>query len=85
MSPRQAKIAPLSGVLSAELGNTDLTGVVKAGAKVGIAFVTAGLSLVAEGVYGHLSEDEHPCQMALARQMKVTPKEYREQKASAEN
>jgi len=57
---------------------TDLKGVVKAGAKVGVAVVTLGLSLVAESVYGHISEDEHPCQTALAREIKVTPSEYKE-------
>ncbi len=59
-----------------ELG-TDLKGVVKTGAKVGVAVVTLGLSLVAESVYGHISEDEHPCQTALARQITVTPSELR--------
>jgi hypothetical protein len=51
--------------------------VVKTGAKVGVAVVTLGLSLVAESVYGHISEDEHPCQTALARQITVTPSELR--------
>lgn len=80
-----SSLAKLQGTLAEPQLGTDLTGVVKVGAKVGIAFVTAGLSLVAEGVYGHLSEDEHPCQTALARQMKVTPKEYKEQKTAEEN
>ena len=57
-----------------ELG-TDLKGVVKTSAKVGVAVVTLGLSLVAESVYGRISEDEHPCQTALARQIGVTPSE----------
>ncbi|MDX2314790.1 MAG: AsmA family protein [Gammaproteobacteria bacterium] len=61
-----------------ELG-TDLKGVVKASAKVGVAVVTLGLSLVAESVYGRISEDEHPCQTALARQIGVTPSEDKTQ------
>lgn len=48
----------------------------------GTVAVTVGLSLVAEGVYGHLSEDEHPCRTALAREMQVTPEEYRERRAA---
>jgi uncharacterized protein involved in outer membrane biogenesis len=80
-----SSLAKLQGTLGEPQLGTDLTGVVKAGAKVGIAFVTVGLSLVAEGVYGHLSEDEHPCQTALARQMKITPKEYKDQKTAEEN
>ena len=63
-----------------ELG-TDLKGLVKTSAKVGVAVVTLGLSLVAESVYGHISEDEHPCQTALARQIEVTPSEYKAQKS----
>ena len=58
---------------------------VKAGAKVGIAVATVGLSLVAEGVYGHLSEDEHPCRTALARKMEVSPQEYRALKSNEKN
>ena len=61
-----------------ELG-TDLKGVVKTGAKVGVAVVTLGLSLVAESVYGRISEDEHPCETALARQIKITPSEFKAQ------
>ena len=80
-----SSLAKLQGTLAEPVLGTDLTEVVKAGAKVGIAFVTVGLSLVAEGVYGQISEDEHPCQTALARQMKVSPKEYKEQKAAEEN
>jgi uncharacterized protein involved in outer membrane biogenesis len=80
-----SSLAKLQGTLGEPRLGTDLTGVVTAGTKVGIAFVTVGLSLVAEGVYGHLSEDEHPCQTALARQMKVTPKEYKDHKAAEEN
>jgi uncharacterized protein involved in outer membrane biogenesis len=80
-----SSLARLQGTLAEPELGTDLTGVVKTGAKVGIAFVTVGLSLVAEGVYGHLSEDEHPCQTALARQMEVTPKEYKDQKTAEEN
>lgn len=79
-----SSLAKLQGTLAEPRLGTDLTGVVKVGAKVGIAFVTVGLSLVAEGVYGHLSEDDHPCQTALARQMEVTPKEYKEQKSAQE-
>ena len=48
------------------------------------AVVAVGLSLVAEGVYGHLSEGEHPCRAALAREMPVTPEEYRERSAAGQ-
>lgn len=73
------------GTLSEPQLGTDLEGGVKTGAKVGIAVVTVGLSLVAESVYGHISEDDHPCQTALARQIEVTPSDNRAQPASEEN
>jgi hypothetical protein len=46
---------------------TDLAGVAKTGARVGLAFATGGLSLLAETAYGYVSEDDQPCQTALAR------------------
>lgn len=59
---------------------TDLKGLVKTGTRVGVAVATVGLSLLAETVYGHVSEDEHPCRTALARQIEVTPKKAAETK-----
>ena len=80
-----SSLARVQGTLAnPELG-TDLEGVVKAGAKVGIAVVTVGLSLVAESVYGHISEDDHPCQTALAREIEITPTEYKAQKSEKQN
>ena len=80
-----SSLARVQGTLAnPELG-TDLEGVVKAGAKVGIAVVTVGLSLVAESVYGHISEDDHPCQAALAREIEITPTEYKAQKSEKQN
>ena len=64
---------------------TDLTGVVTTGARVGIAVATVGLSLIAESVYGRITEDDHPCQTALARQIEITPPDYRPQGLSEEN
>jgi hypothetical protein len=75
----------VQGTLAEPQLGTDLKGVVETGAKVGIAVVTVGLSLVAESVYGHITEDDHPCQTALARQIEVTPSDYRAQRVSEEN
>jgi uncharacterized protein involved in outer membrane biogenesis len=74
-----SSLVKVKGTLAQPELGTDLTGLVKTGAKVGAAVVTLGLSLVAESVYGHISEDEHPCQTALAREIKVTPSKYKEQ------
>ncbi|MCK5366012.1 MAG: AsmA family protein, partial [Gammaproteobacteria bacterium] len=76
-----SSLARVQGTLAEPELGTDLKGVVKAGAKVGIAVVTVGLSLVAESVYGHISEDDHPCQTALAREIEITPTEYKAQKS----
>ena len=63
----------VQGTLAKPRLATDLKGVVQTGAKVGIAVVTGGLSLLAESVYGQISEDEHPCQTALARKIEAKP------------
>ncbi len=78
-------LVKVQGTLAEPRLGTDLEGVVKTGAKVGIAVVTVGLSLVAESVYGHITEDDHPCQTALARQIEVTPSEYRAQQSSEDD
>ena len=87
-----SSLVRVQGTLAQPLLGTNLTGVAKQGARVGIAFATAGLSLLAEGVYGRISEDEHPCQTALARRIEAkrglfssesTPKET--QGASEQN
>jgi hypothetical protein len=80
-----SSLARVQGTLAKPELGTDLKGVVKAGAKVGIAVVTVGLSLVAESVYGHISEDDHPCQTALAREIEITPTEYKAQKSEKQN
>jgi len=80
-----SSLARVQGTLAKPELGTDLKGVVKAGAKVGIAVVTVGLSLVAESVYGHISEDDHPCQAALAREIEITPTEYKAQKSEKQN
>ncbi len=80
-----SSLVKVQGTLANPQLGTDLEGVVTAGAKVGIAVVTVGLSLVAESVYGHITEDDHPCQTALARQIEVTPSDYRAQRTSEEN
>ncbi len=63
----------VQGTLAEPKLGTDLAGVVKTGAKVGIAVATLGLSLVAESVYGQVSEDDNPCQTALDRRIEVAP------------
>jgi uncharacterized protein involved in outer membrane biogenesis len=80
-----SSLVRVQGTLAQPQLGTDLTGVVKTGAKVGIAVATVGLSLLAESVYGHVSEDEHPCQTALARQIEATPSESKAQKLPEEN
>ena len=65
----------VQGTLAEPKLGTDLAGVVKTGAKVGIAVATLGLSLVAESVYGQVSEDDNPCQTALDRRIEVAPTE----------
>jgi uncharacterized protein involved in outer membrane biogenesis len=56
---------------------TDLAGVAKTGARVGLAFATGGLSLLAETAYGYVSEDDQPCQTALARTIDAEPGLFR--------
>ena len=80
-----SSLVKVQGTLAEPQLGTDLEGVVKTGAKVGIAVVTVGLSLVAESVYGHITEDDYPCQTALARQIEVTSSDYRAQRVSEEN
>jgi uncharacterized protein involved in outer membrane biogenesis len=72
------------GTLAEPQLGTDLKGVVKTGAKVGIAFATAGLSLLAESAYGYVSEDEHPCQTALARTIEAKRSLFEAQSESKE-
>jgi hypothetical protein len=68
-----SSLVRVQGTLAEPRLGTDLKGVVQTGAKVGIAFLTGGLSLLAESVYGQISEDEHPCQTALARKIEASP------------
>jgi uncharacterized protein involved in outer membrane biogenesis len=80
-----SSLMKVQGTLADPRLGTDLTGVVTTGARVGIAIATVGLSLVAENVYGRITEDDHPCQTALARQIEITPSDYRAQRVSEEN
>ena len=80
-----SSLVRVKGTLAEPQLGTDLNRMVKTGAKVGIAVATVGLSLLAESVYGYISEDDHPCQTALARQIEVTPKKDRAQSTSGEN
>jgi uncharacterized protein involved in outer membrane biogenesis len=80
-----SSLVKVQGTLVEPRLGTDLKGVVETGAKIGIAVVTVGLSLVAESVYGHITEDDHPCQTALARQIEIRPSDYRAQRVSEEN
>jgi uncharacterized protein involved in outer membrane biogenesis len=63
----------VQGTLAEPRLGTDLEGVVETGARVGIAVATGGLSLLAETAYGYVSEDQHPCQTALARTIEAKP------------
>ena len=80
-----SSLVKVQGTLAEPRLGTDLAGVVKTGARVGIAVATVGLSLVAESVYGHITEDDHPCQTALVRQIELTPSGYRAQRTSEKN
>ncbi|GMQ95872.1 MAG: AsmA family protein [Gammaproteobacteria bacterium] len=79
-----SSLVRVQGTLAEPQLGTDLMGVVKTGAKVGIAVATVGLSLIAESVYGQISKDDYPCQTALARRIEVTPAKYRAQSTSEE-
>lgn len=74
-----SSVMRLRGTLAHPEMATDLKGSAKAGAKIGVAVLTVGLSLVAESVYGQLSADDHPCRTALARKIEVTPEEFRKE------
>ena len=68
-----SSLVRVQGTLADPRLGTDLKGVVTTGAKVGIAVATGGLSLLAESVYGRVSEDANPCQTALARKIDANP------------
>jgi uncharacterized protein involved in outer membrane biogenesis len=80
-----SSLVRVQGTLAKPQLGTDLTGMAKTGTRIGIAIATGGLSLLAESVYGSLSEDEHPCQTALARPIEATPSEFRAQSTSKGN
>jgi len=80
-----SSLARVQGTLANPQVGTDLTGLAETGARVGIAVATGGLSLLAESVYGRVSEDEQPCETALAREIKVTPAEHKAQSTSEQN
>jgi len=80
-----SSLVRVQGTLAEPQLGTDLMGVVKTGAKVGIAVATVGLSLIAESVYGQISKDENPCQTALARRIEVTSAEYKARSTSEGN
>lgn len=73
----------LKGPLAQPELATDLEGTAMAGARIGVAVVTVGLSLLAESVYGQLSAHSHPCRAALGREIEVTPGEFRKKSAGA--
>jgi hypothetical protein len=72
-----SSLVRVQGTLADPRLGTDLKGLATTGAKVGIAVATGGLSLLAESVYGHVSEDDQPCQTALTRDIEVTPATYK--------
>jgi uncharacterized protein involved in outer membrane biogenesis len=80
-----SSLVRVQGTLAKPQLGTDLKGLVTTGARVGIAVATVGLSLLAESVYGRVIEDEHPCQTALAREIKATPADYRTKSKSKKN
>lgn len=72
-----SSLARVQGTLANPRLGTDLKGMAKTGARVGIAVATGGLSLLAEGLYDSATEDDQPCQTALTHQIKITPAEYK--------
>jgi uncharacterized protein involved in outer membrane biogenesis len=68
-----SSLVRVQGTLADPRLGTNLKGVVTTGARVGIAVATGGLSLLAESVYGRLSEDADPCQAALTRKIDTNP------------
>lgn len=77
-----SSLVRVRGTLAAPRMGSDLAGVAKTGARVGIAFATGGLSLLAESAYGYVSEDEHPCQTALEHRIEADPGFFRALSAS---
>lgn len=67
----------VQGTLAKPRIGTDLKGLAETGARVGIAVATAGLSLIAESVYGHVNQDEDPCQTALNRKIDASPRDIK--------
>jgi len=67
----------IQGTLAKPRIGTDLKGLAETGARVGIAVATAGLSLIAESVYGHVNQDEDPCQTALERKIEASPRDIK--------
>ncbi len=55
----------LGGTLSDPRPVTDATGIAKTGAKVGLAFATGGLSLLAQGLFDRATADDDVCAIAL--------------------
>lgn len=68
-----SSLVRVQGTLADPRLGTNLKGVVSTGARVGIAVATGGLSLLAESVYGRVSEDADPCQAALTRKIDANP------------
>jgi hypothetical protein len=67
----------IQGTLAKPRVGTDLKGLAETGARVGIAVATAGLSLIAQSVYGHVNQDEDPCQTALERKIEASPRDIK--------
>jgi hypothetical protein len=67
----------IQGTLASSRIGTDLKGLAKTGAGIGVAVATGGLSLIAESVYGRVSEDENPCKTAPERKIEVEPRKVK--------
>jgi len=70
-----SSLVRVRGTLAELRLGTDLTGLTRTGVKIGAAVFTAGLTLLAEGLYARVSEDEFPCRTAMERSINMSPSE----------
>ena len=65
-----AGLVRIGGTLAAPAPTADAAGVLKAGASIGAAVATGGLSLLAQGLVSAIGSNDQPCAVALGRRPK---------------
>ncbi|MDB2705279.1 AsmA family protein [Pseudomonadota bacterium] len=66
-------LVKLTGTLASPSPGADLGGTLSAGASLGTAVATGGLSLIAEGLLDRVTADLSPCETALGIKPKIVP------------